>query len=121
MRTAWVARRVAGAAGRRLLREARPNAHALRGRVRGDAGWRRIEDGRAARLDPARTIEVTRRGSWGSRDPLQVEPGWWAPWQALGLGMWAGGVGLAWWRGRRYGRGPLAALHEPWDGRGHES
>jgi hypothetical protein len=115
MRTAWVARRVAGMAGRRLLREARPDADALRGRMRVDPDWRRLDDGRAARLGPARTIEVTRKRTWRAHDPLRVEPGWWAPWQALGFGMWAGVVGLAWWQGSRHGRGPLADLHEPWE------
>jgi hypothetical protein len=115
MRSTWIARRVVGMAGRRLLIEARPDAHALRGRVRVDPEWRRTDDGRAARLGPTRTIEVTRKRSWRARDPLRVEPGWWAAWQALGLGLWAGAVGLAWWRGSRHGRGPLSGLHGPWD------
>ncbi len=114
MRTAWMTRRLVAAGGRRLLAEARPEADVLRGRVRVSPQWRETTDGRAARLDPSRTISVTRKRSWRSRDPLVVEPGWWAPWQALGLGIWAGAIGLAWWQGSRHGRGPLAELHEPW-------
>ena len=118
MASAWIARRAAGAAGRRLAEEAQPSADVLRGRLRVDPDWRRVEDGRAARLGVHDTIEVTRRRSWRSRDPLVVEPGWLAPWKALGLGLWAAAVGLAWWQGSQHGRGPLSPLADrtdPWD------
>jgi hypothetical protein len=118
MRTGWLVRRGLLFAGRRLAREARPEADALRGRVRVDPDWRRVEDGHAARLSPAQTISVTRKRSWRRHDPLKVDPGWAEPWQALGVGMWATAVGAAWWLGSRRGRGPLAGLHEPhrpWD------
>lgn len=115
MRTGWLVRRGLRLAGRRLLAEARPERDPLRGRMRVDPDWRRVgEDGLAARLPPSRTIEVTRRRRWRAHDPLRVEPGWWAPWHAVGLAMWGGAVGLSWWLGSRRGRGPLKALHEPW-------
>lgn len=112
MRTGWIARRALGVAGRRLAARARPQPDPLGGWLRVDPDWRRLdEDGRAVRLPTNRTIEVTRKRSWRSREPLRVESGWWAPWHTLGLGLWAGVVGLAWWQGRRHGRGPLAELH----------
>jgi hypothetical protein len=107
----WVVRQLAGTVGRRLAAKARPQPDALRD-VRVDADWRRTEDGRAARLTPQQTIEVTRRGRWQHTDPLAVEAGWWAPSQATGALLWASAVGLAWWQGRR-GRGPLRSLHDP--------
>jgi hypothetical protein len=111
MQRGWVARQLAGTIGRRLAAEAAPRADALRG-VRPDPDWRRIEDGRAARLGPRQTIEVTRTGRWRHKDPLAVEAGWWAPGHATGAMLWASAVGLAWWQGRR-GRGPLRGLHDP--------
>ena len=114
MRTGWLVRRALRMAGRRLLAEARPERDALRGRVRVDPEWRRVsDDGAAARLTPSQTIEVTRKRRWRQHDPLEVEPGWWAPRQTAGLGLWGAAVGVAWWLGRRHGRGPLRALHEP--------
>lgn len=110
--TGWIARRGLVAAGRRFAREARPRPDALR-RMRVDPDWRRIEEGRAARLGPDRTIAVTRRHRWRRHDPLRVEVGWWALWRTVGLGLWAGAVGGAWWLGRSRGRGPLATLREP--------
>lgn len=117
VQTGWIARLVLGTVARRLVDEARPRAGALTGRVRVAPEWRRVEDGRAARLAPTQTIEVTRKRRWRHREPLRVDPGWWPSSQALGLGTWAGVVGLAWWQGRRHGRGPLGALQETWDGR----
>ena len=115
MRTGWLVRRALGVAGRGLVAHGRPEPDVLRGRVRTDPDWRRVEDGHAARLGPGRTIEVTRKGHWASRDPLDVEPGWAAPWKALGLAAWAGAVAVAWWQGSSHGRGPLARLQEPWE------
>lgn len=120
MRTGWLVRRALRMAGRRLLAEARPSERALRGRVRVDPAWQRVDaEGAAARLPPTRTIEVTRKRRWKAHDPLRVEPGWWAPWQAVGLGLWGSVVGVSWWLGARHGRGPLRALHDdrpPWSG-----
>jgi hypothetical protein len=116
MRTGWLVRRGLKMAGRRLLSEAHPEPDALRGRMRVDPDWRRLgEDGAAARLPPTRTIEVTRKRRWKAHDPLEVQAGWWAPWQAAGLAMWGTVVGVSWWLGSRHGRGPLKALHEPWE------
>lgn len=113
-RWAW---RAVAASGRWLAREARPREDALSD-VRPDPDWRRVVDGRPALLGPRETIEVARTRAWRHRDPLRVETGWWAPWQAVGLGVWAAAVGVAWWQGRSHRRGPLAALHEPWDASG---
>ena len=111
MRTAWLARKAASTLGRRLAAEARPRPDALRD-VRPDPDWRRVEHGRAARLGPRETIEVTRHGRWRHTDPLQVEAGWVAPWYAAGAALWASAVGVAWWQGR-HGRGPLRGLSTP--------
>jgi hypothetical protein len=111
MQYGWVARQAAGTVGRRLAAKAAPSPDALRD-VRADPDWRRVEDGRAARLGPRQTIEVTRRGRWRHTDPLAVEAGWWAPRHASGALLWASAVGLAWWQGR-HGRGPLRSLHDP--------
>jgi hypothetical protein len=115
MRGGWLVRGALLVVGRRLLAEARPRPDALRGRMRVDPDWRRVgEDGSAARLSPSQTIEVTRTRRWRRHQPLDVEPGWWPPSHAAGLGLWGAAVGLAWWVGRRHGRGPLRSLHEPW-------
>lgn len=114
MRTGWLVRRAVRAGGRRLLTEARPDRDALRGRTRVDPDWRRIdEDGAAARLTPSQTIGTTRKRRWRAHDPLVVAPGWWAPRNAAGLGLWGAAVGVAWWLGARFGRGPLKVLQEP--------
>lgn len=114
MRTGRLVRRALRVVGRRLLAQARPSQDALRGRVRVDPDWRRIdEDARAARLTPSQTIEVTRKRRWKAHEPLRVEPGWWAPRQTLGLGLWGTAIGVSWWLGARYGRGPLKVLHDP--------
>ncbi|MEX1177168.1 MAG: hypothetical protein WEB09_01790 [Nitriliruptor sp.] len=85
-----------------------PDLVADRVTVRPD--WDRVEGGRAARLSPTETIEVTRSGRFVERDPLAVVVGWRSAGRALGVGALAAGVGLSWWRGSRWGSGPLGML-----------
>ncbi|MFA9445563.1 hypothetical protein [Egicoccus sp. AB-alg6-2] len=75
-----------------------------------DPDWRRVVDGRAARLDARTTIEVRRPGSWQHVDPRQVDEAWSRPGPTLGLMIWAGAVGAAWWLGSSRARGPLRTL-----------
>ncbi|MFA9432419.1 hypothetical protein [Egicoccus sp. AB-alg2] len=77
-----------------------------------DADWRRVVDGRAARLDARTTIEVSRPGPWQHVDPREVNEAWSRPGPTLGLLVWAGAVGAAWWLGSSRGKGPLRVLAE---------
>lgn len=69
--------------------------------------WRRVEDGRAARLGPRERIDLRGRGRFAATDPGRVVVGWRSPGRAGGLLLWAGVVGASWWLGGR-GRGSLA-------------
>jgi hypothetical protein len=77
--------------------------------------WDRIEDGRAAKLSPTETIEVTGVGRFEATDPLAVVVGWRSVGRVLGLGVLAAGVGLSYWRGQRWGTGPLGMLRDDAD------
>jgi hypothetical protein len=110
---------------RELVRAAR-RADPKRGRIRRAADdtqlvadrfvvrsdWAKVEDGRAARLSPTETIEVTRTGRFADKDPLEVVVGWRSVGRALGLGVFAAGVGLSYWRGQRWGTGPLGVVKD---------
>jgi hypothetical protein len=72
--------------------------------------WDRVEDGRAARLSPTETISLRGHGRFADVDPLAVVVGWRSLGRLLGLGVVAAGVGLSWWRGHRWGTGPLGML-----------
>jgi hypothetical protein len=110
---------------RELVRAAR-RADPKRGRIRRAADdtqlvadrfvvrpdWAKVEDGRAARLSPTETIEVTRTGRFADKDPLEVVVGWRSVGRALGLGVLAAGVGLSYWRGQRWGTGPLGVVKD---------
>lgn len=73
--------------------------------------WDQPEHGRAPRLSATETIAVTGVGRFAAVDPLTVVVGWRSAGRALGLGVLAASVGLSWWRGSRWGTGPLAAWH----------
>jgi hypothetical protein len=108
-------RDLAGRAGRALVSRAIDTVASPPERVKHhylvDPDWRRVEDGHAARLDARTTIEVARPvGRWRRVDPRLPDDGWRAPWKAVGLGLWAGAVGVAWWIGTSRGRGPLRML-----------
>lgn len=75
-----------------------------------DPDWRRIEDGRPARLDHRTTIEMALPRGWEHVDPREVDEAWSRPGTFLGLLMWGGAVGAAWWVGSSKGRGPLKVL-----------
>jgi len=75
-----------------------------------DPDWKRVVDGRAARLDARTTIEVTRPAAWQHVDPREVDEAWSRPGPTLGLAIWAGAVAVGWWLGTSKGRGPLRAL-----------
>ena len=89
---------------------ARADASSLPSTWAVDPDWRRVVDGRAARLDRRTTIEVARPRDWEHVDPREVDEAWSRPGPALGLVIWAGAVGAAWWVGSSRGRGPLASL-----------
>jgi hypothetical protein len=76
-----------------------------------DPDWRRVEDGRAARLGPRETIHLRGSGHFTDLDPHTVAVGWRSSGRALGLALWAGAVGASWWLGGR-GRGPLVSARE---------
>jgi hypothetical protein len=75
-------------------------------------GWDQPEAGRAPRLSVTETIAVTPAGRFATVDPLSVVVGWRSLGRALGIGVLATGIGLSWWRGSRWGTGPLAPLHD---------
>lgn len=90
-----------------------------------DTQWRRIDEGRAARLGPDQTIDVARRvGRWRTVDPRRPRPITGVGVKLVSLGVWAGVVAAAWWIGSRHRKGPLAsvadlnqfgsAVMEPW-------
>jgi hypothetical protein len=74
-------------------------------------GWDRAEAGRAPRLSTTETIAVTQAGRFAAVDPLAVVVGWRSLGRVLGVGVLATGIGLSWWRGARWGTGPLAVVH----------
>ncbi len=92
------------------LRRAADDARLVADRFTVRPDWDRVEDGRAVRLSPTETIEVTRIGRFATRDPLAVVVGWRSAGRALGVGVLAAGVALSWWRGSRWGTGPLGML-----------
>ncbi|MEX1162722.1 MAG: hypothetical protein WEB03_03985 [Nitriliruptor sp.] len=99
------------------LRRAADDAQLVADRFTVRPGWDRVEDGRAVRLSPSETIEVTRFGRFAPRDPLAVVVGWRSAGRALGVGILAAGMGLSWWRGSRWRTGPLGMLGDddrPW-------
>jgi hypothetical protein len=75
-------------------------------------GWDQAVDGRAPRLSSNETIGVSGVGRFAVTDPLAVVVGWRSAGRALGVGILAAGVGLSWWRGSRWGSGPLGSLHQ---------
>lgn len=103
-RTAW--RRFNGPG----VRAARDDISSLPATWAIDPDWRRVVDGRAARLDHRTTIEMARPTGWEHVDPRRVDESWSRPGPALGLLIWAGAVGAAWWAGSSKGRGPLRSL-----------
>ena len=89
----------------------------VRRRTKVDPQWRRLEDGYAPRLAPHTTIDVARPvGRWRHVDPRLPQDEWQSLWKAVGLGVWAGAVGIAWWLGSSRGRGPLQMLQDDADG-----
>lgn len=78
--------------------------------------WDRSVDGRAPRLSSTETIAVTGAGRFAGTDPLTVVVGWRSIGRVLGVGVLAAGVGLSWWRGSRWGTGPLGSIRDdaPW-------
>lgn len=93
--------------GHGQLRRAADDVTVLADRFTVDPDWRRLEGGRAARLEPHERIDLRGHGRFADRDPGQVVVGWRSPGRAGGLLLWAGMVGASWWLGGR-GRGPLA-------------
>lgn len=76
-----------------------------------DADWRRIEQGRAARLGADQTIDVARRiGRWRTVDPRTPRPVTGVGAKLLSVTVWTTAVGAAWWVGTRHRRGPLASV-----------
>jgi hypothetical protein len=75
-------------------------------------GWDEAVDGRAPRLASTETIAVTRHGRFAATDPLQVAVGWRSAGRVLGLAILGTGIGLSWWRGQRWGTGPLGDLRD---------
>lgn len=90
-----------------LLRRTADDRDVLRGRLRIDPDWRRVEDGRAARLGPHERIDLRGHGRFADRDPGQVVVGWRSAGRAGGLLAWLGAVAASWWLGG-WGRGPLS-------------
>ncbi|WP_052667146.1 hypothetical protein [Nitriliruptor alkaliphilus] len=78
--------------------------------------WDRPVDGRAPRLSSTETIAVSGVGRFEGADPLTVVVGWRSLGRLLGVGVLAAGVGLSWWRGSRWGTGPLGTIRDdrPW-------
>lgn len=76
-----------------------------------DPHWRRLEDGRAARLRADELLVNLRpKGRWRRVDPHRTDDGW-RSWARLsGFLGWAGVVGVAWWLGASRERGPLAPV-----------
>lgn len=108
----WRGVRAAGA-GIAGADEADPQA--LRRRMRVARDWQRSVDGRAPRLRPDQTIEVTRHGRFADVDPLVTEQGWRDPWKAAVVTGWLLACGAAAAAGYWAGRGPLAALRRTED------
>lgn len=94
--------------GHGQLRRTADDVSVLADRFTIDPDWRRVEDGRAARLAADQRIELRGHGRFADRDPGQVVVGWRSPGRVGGLLLWGGVVGASWWLGGR-GRGPLAA------------
>lgn len=103
-RAAWRRFQGPGVAAARLDTSSRPSTWVV------DPDWRRVEDGRAARLDHRTTIEMTRPTGWEQVDPREVNEAWSRPGTFLGLLLWGGAVGASWWLGSSKGRGPMKAL-----------
>lgn len=94
------------------VRRASEDAQLVADRFSVRPGWDRDEAGRAPRLSTTETIGVTQVGRFAAVDPLSVVVGWRSLGRALGMGVLATGIGLSWWRGARWGTGPLASLHQ---------
>jgi len=96
---------------RRVGSSVSPTPAEVARRMHVDPGWRRLDDGYATRLGPRETIGVTRQvGAWRKVDPRLPQDRWRSIGKTVGLGMWAGVVGTAWWLGSSRGRGPLSAV-----------
>jgi hypothetical protein len=89
------------------VRRASADPDVLLARTHVDPDWRRVVDGRAARLAPDETIDLRGHGRFADLDPRTVVVGWRSVGRVLGLATWAGAVGTAWWAGG-HGRGPFA-------------
>jgi hypothetical protein len=89
------------------VRRVSDDPEVLLARTHVDPDWRRVVDGRAARLAPDETIDLRGHGRFADLDPRTVVVGWRSVGRVLGLATWAGAVGAAWWAGG-HGRGPFA-------------
>jgi hypothetical protein len=96
--------------GHGQLRRAADDPHVIAERFTLRPGWDEAVDGRAPRLSSTETIAVSTDGRFAGTDPLQVVVGWRSLGRVLGLAVLGAGVGLSWWRGARWGTGPLASL-----------
>lgn len=94
------------------LRRAADDPDLIAARLTPRPGWDRAVDGRAPRLSPTETIAVTAHGRFADVDPLRVAVGWRSTGRALGLAVLGAGIGLSWWRGSRWGTGPLGELRD---------
>jgi hypothetical protein len=94
------------------LRRAADDPDLVADRFSPRADWDQAVDGRAPRLSPTETITVTAHGRFADVDPLRVAVGWRSSGRVLGLAVLGAGVGLSWWRGSRWGTGPLGELRD---------